>query len=230
MQVPKDNLFMSNTKLLFLIFALFVSCNSKTQIIQVKNIYKDVFETNTYLSLDKNAITILEDMSLDMDSIDKEFFYKKIIGKNDSLVKENFTSIFGKEIQNVNLNSGNSRIHIENFLSNKFLYDPTPSKSVYLINKNEFIAHSKRDKKFEYFITRDSNTTSQKLYISNLSNQELISINLPNNIETPDFLLFDVIGDDQPEIFIFTKVYFMGKNLVEFNVFKIEKVLSYKTF
>src|SRR5690348_8283079 len=187
-----------------------------------KKIYEDVCHTNSSISLEKGRLVILENTHSDETQNNQvEYFYRRIIPEGDSMQLENFISIFPPASKDTIKAMSKSDFFISSLNKFKFSYDKIPNLLKNAFTGKEKIIGFKSQLGAWYYLVKNQDNGECKLHYFMENIKRSGSITLSQNLETPNFFLYNICGDNNPEIFVFTRNYFMGSNLFDIVIYQI---------
>ncbi len=210
------------------VMILVYSCNRKVTLITP--VYSACcFDQDRSVCFSKEEITILENNEMFTKEGAKKYDYLiNIIKINTDTLKEIDSSI---NIYNYEKTIGQMKqklFYYDSIGKIKFVYNEIPAELNLKFSNDEKIDHliTYKDKyifttvNFGTKVKDDSERT--RLYIQSKNNNDVEVVNLDmHSYPTPEILLYDFLGDAEPEIFIINNYYFMNHYLTSFDIYKI---------
>lgn len=197
---------------------------SNTNTLSIKKIGFEGFVQNSHFSIKRDTLFILENFFIPDDERSGKCceFHLTYLTKKDSAIDE--TAIMKVEITDtfrvINRMKKNP-FFINHFSDYKFQYDTIPVVVRNNISANEVIIGFKRVNSSNYYLTHDNSMWKYKLHIMDSAFKNKFSFNIDVDGDDINFLLFDIIDDNLPEIFVFKKS-MIRDNLIELLIYKIE--------
>lgn len=220
----------SNFALLFILLCTFCSCTQKTGN-NIKLLLDFRCESFSYISINKNKLTIVDNLRRDDMKEPEEDFYVynryEYHPQKDSLINsENITglkpSLFGDTLANMHKGA----ISIDSLAGYDFQYDSIPTELIrkYDPDKNP-IFNFRKYKDWWIYTSREyhGNSMSEMLNVAEAGKQNIRKTEMPGMLGfgSPDFLLFDITGDGQPEVFLFAYGYMMNRYHFDAAVYRV---------
>ncbi len=218
---------MKITLIISLLLSLLLSC--KKDEILVKEIYSGCcFDQDRPVALSKTEMIILANKEMLTDGEAAKYGYTlNIIKINADTLKEIDTTVSTKDYDKINNKMKGNSFYYDSIGNIKFSYDKIPAEFDSIFSKDEKIDHFIHYKD-KYIFTTVNNSLNirndserNKLYVQSTKNNKKKAMILEvNSMPTPEILLYDFIGDIEPEIFVINNYYFMNHYLTSFTIYQ----------
>jgi hypothetical protein len=205
------------------LIVFFEFCGSNHSSIKLKKVYAGICDMHSSLSLKKDSLFIIEKMYDDEVKMEDTFYYRVTYKSDDTFAHmKNF--VVNKTLADkLRKSLSQSSVYIDTIAQYRFSYDKIPDTLQEIFNKNERVISFKEQLPYWIYLARDDKEGTWRLYVAERNGENAQYVQLVMNPETPDFFLFDLIGNKLPEIFIVRKAYFMNRFLREIDVYQLKR-------
>ena len=215
--------------IIFIYVSLFTfSCNKKNRLLTP--IYSACcYDQDRSISISKDGIVILENDGMFLDKGEKKHEYLlNIIKTNGDTLKEIDSTLNLHDYQKTKEIMKRKPFYYDSIGKIKFVYNKIPSALSLKFTDDEEISHliSYKDKHifttFSFGLKAKNYSEKNKLYVQSQNGNHIEIANLEMyTLPTSELLLYDIIGDEEPEIFVINNYYFMNHYLTNFDIYKI---------
>ncbi len=202
---------------------LFSFCHIEKNVLKIEPVYRDLCGAESFVSLQRDTVIIIENSNPNVDTA-AAFFYKEAFKSGDTLLAKRLRVKYQASVEVLKRELRTRSFVIEEISQYTFRYDKIPDTLNHLFNKNEEVLYFIDHNEYWVYLTRNNSNGVYRIYVSEKVSQNTTFIELSRSPERSDFLLFDIVGNNVPELMVVRKTHLMNRDLRDIDIYRINNI------